>query len=56
MISRRGYEKVERLVYFAGMCRKARLMERGKDVLGMGDREEIQSLFDLMDFEEGRRS
>jgi hypothetical protein len=132
-----GYQKIERLVYFARMCSKARLMQRGvlpepyhsyigtgfdgrccrflrveygdvqrlvaegksdaeildwcyqngrrpndeevfiwnlfmekrgwrdddsdyvqreKDALGLGGREEIQTLFDLYDFDEGRRS
>ncbi len=132
-----GYEKTERLVYFARMCSKARLMQRGvlpeayhefvgvgfdrrccrflhvdyqeirrlisegktdlevldwcysngrrpndeevliwnlfmekrgwrdddselvqreKDSIGLGDREEIQTLFDYYDFDEGRRA
>ena len=31
-------------------------VQREKDALGLGSREEIQTLFDLYDFDEGRRS
>ena len=31
-------------------------VQREKDALGLGGREEIQTLFDLYDFDEGRRS
>jgi len=32
------------------------LVQREKDSIGLGDRDEIQTLFDFYDFDEGRRS
>ena len=31
------------------------LVQHEKDSIGLGDREEIQTLFDFYDFDEGRR-
>ena len=32
------------------------MLQRDKEILGLGDRDEIQTLFDFYDFDEGRRS